>query len=64
MTQLYYPNIITDGVYNVSKHFCKILFNNMNPLNFYRGKPKFPYGKTNGNPEIPLKTQLWLQFSA
>ena len=64
MTYLYYANIITEGLYNVSKHSCQILFKNMNPLNFYRGKPKFPYGKTNENPEIPVKTQLWHQFSA
>ena len=27
----------------------------MNLLNFYRRKPKFHYGKTNENPEIPVK---------
>ena len=63
MTLLYYANIITEGLYNVSKHSCKILFKNMNPLNFYRGKSKFPYGKTNGNP-IHVITELGLQFSA
>ena len=26
------------------------------------GKPKFPYGKNNENTEIPVKSQLWLQF--
>ena len=30
----------------------------MNPLNFYRGKPKFPPGNTNENPDMPVKTQL------
>ena len=64
MTQLYYAGIFTEILYNVSKYSCQILFKNMNPLNFYRRKPKFHYGKTNENPEIPVKTQLWDQFSA
>ena len=45
MTYLYYANIITEGLNNVSKHLCLILFQNMNALNFYREKPKFPLEK-------------------
>ena len=55
MIYLYYANIITEGLYNLSKHSYQILFQNMNPLNFYRRKPKFHYGKTNENPKIPVK---------